>query len=458
MSKKNTFALYIFRRDIRLSDNHGLNQALKNAEHVIPCFIFDPRQVGSNEYKSDNALAFMINSLKELRDDLKAKKGRLYFFYGEPDTVVKNIRAKLAIDAVYVTADYTPFSQQRDALIQKVCAKHDIAWHSIESNLMFAPGSVVKKDGTPYTIFTPFYKKALALDVLPPQRLSTGSFYTKPIAGSSSSIPSDVSYTTNKNIALKGGRAEGKKILKNIASLSDYLAIRDFPELETSKLSAHHKFGTVSIRESYYAIADHLGVEHPLLRQLYWRDFFTHIAFFFPHIFKTAFHKKYAAISWSRSQKNFMAWCNGTTGFPIVDAGMRELNTTGYMHNRVRMITASFLVKDLHINWQWGEKYFAQKLVDYDPSVNNGNWQWAASTGCDATPYFRIFNPWTQQKKFDPEATYIKRWIPELKKLSAREIHGLEKNNLKVPSYPEPMVDHGIERIKTLEMFKKARV
>jgi deoxyribodipyrimidine photo-lyase len=250
---------------------------------------------------------------------------------------------------------------------------------------------------------------------------------------------------------------EALKILKKLSSFSQYQKLRDFPAEEFStSLSPYMKFTVCSPREVYYAICDRLSSRHELIRALYWRDFFTCIAFFFPHVFKSSFNPKFDKLKWSNNKKAFERWCEGTTGFPIVDAGMRELNTTGYMHNRVRMITASFLIKDLHIDWRWGEKYFAQNLIDYDPAVNNGNWQWVASTGCDAQPYFRIFNPWSQQKKFDADCLYIKRWVPELEKVPIKNIHGWYDEKLRTGStnYPEPMIDHSEEAPIALNAYR----
>jgi deoxyribodipyrimidine photo-lyase len=244
-------------------------------------------------------------------------------------------------------------------------------------------------------------------------------------------------------------------ILKGIAVLKDYQVKRDIPSLDaTSHLSSHHKFGTVSIREVYHAAVKHLGRDHTLVQELHWRDFFTHIAHHFPYVFGQSFDDRYEQLPWSQDQKRFKAWCDGLTGFPIVDAGMRQLNTTGFMHNRVRMITASFLVKDLHIDWKWGERYFASKLVDYDPAVNNGNWQWAASTGCDHQPYFRIFNPWLQQKRFDPECLYIKKWVEELKDVPVPVIHSWHEEHVWKGAYLKPMVDHSKQAEAAKQMFK----
>jgi deoxyribodipyrimidine photo-lyase len=244
-----------------------------------------------------------------------------------------------------------------------------------------------------------------------------------------------------------------------LESLSDYEVQRDYPAQDfTSHLSAHNKFGTVSIREVYHRIRKLFGASHTLISELYWRDFFTHIVYHFPHVMGGAFHEKYNGLKWANREDFFKAWCEGRTGFPIVDAGMRELNTTGHMHNRVRMVVSSFLVKDLHIDWRWGERYFAQQLTDYDPAVNNGNWQWAASTGCDAQPYFRIFNPWKQQQRYDLDCEYIKKWIPALRSLPPKDIHDLEKQRERKPgSYPEPIVNHRIASAAAESMFASLR-
>jgi len=260
---------------------------------------------------------------------------------------------------------------------------------------------------------------------------------------------------TNEHAHVRGGTAQAKKIVRSIAHFKNYTTTRDIPALSTTNLSAYLKFGCISIRQIYHAIEQTLGKHHPLIRQLYWRDFFTYLAYHSPFVFGHPYHKKYEKLPWSKNMSFFKAWCQGKTGFPIVDAGMRQLNTTGFMHNRVRMIVASFLVKDLHINWLWGEKYFAQQLIDYDPMINNGNWQWCASTGSDAQPYFRIFNPWIQQKKFDPQCIYIKRWIPELKDIEPKIIHNwFGSHNVEIKQYPRPLIDHKIESALAKKMYK----
>lgn len=450
-------SLFIFRRDLRTHDNTGLVQANALSDTVIPCFILDPRQLGSrNKYKSDNCIQFMIESLQDLDSDLKKHKTALYLFKGEAHDVVDDLIKNESIDAVFCNRDYTPFSIERDNALKKICEKNKAAFHQYSDALLHEPEEIKTKNGTPYLMFTPFFKYAYTnLIVRSPQRSTTFIFYRQKIKNSLSLAA--IKKPHNNLIACHGGRTHGLKILKKIDQYADYQKVRDFPALNaTTHLSPHNKFGTVSIREVYYAIQKKLGSSHGLIRELYWRDFFTHIAFHFPTIFGKSFKKQYEKLMWKNNKKDFDAWCQGKTGFPIVDAGMRELNATGYMHNRVRMITASFLVKDLHIDWRWGERYFATKLVDYDPSVNNGNWQWVASTGCDAQPYFRIFNPWLQQKKFDADCIYIKKWIPELKSLPSNIIHTWFKKAKTISlDYPAPLIQHESEAVLSKNIYSK---
>lgn len=456
MTKQYKLALHIFRRDLRLQDNSALIEALRSAEQVIPCFIFDKRQIERNDYKSDHCIQFMTQTLFELNEQLKEKQGRLYFFYGIAEEIVAELLSQTKIDAVFINRDYTPFSIQRDQRIEALCQKHKIDFHCYADALLNEPEQTLKANGEPYTVFTPFFRRASLLDVAAPRRNNYDNYYHKPIAIEDKQILVKLMQKQNPNLLVKGGRAEGIQLLKRIPELKNYADIRNIPALPgTTKLSAHHKFGSISIRETYATVVKAFGKHHTLLTELYWRDFFTHITFHFPHVLGAAFHTRYDKLPWTNNENYFRAWCEGHTGFPIVDAGMRELNTTGYMHNRVRMIVASFLTKDLHIDWRWGEKYFAQKLVDYDPAVNNGNWQWAASTGCDAQPYFRIFNPWLQQQKFDPECLYIKRWIPELNRLTPKQIHQLEKQTpALLTNYPKTLINHSQESIKIKTAFK----
>ncbi len=451
-------SLFIFRRDLRLEDNTALIEALQNSQEVIPVFIFDPRQRDkkNNPYFSQNAFQFLIESLTELDKDLQKKGSHLYLFEGKAHEVVEQIMSSEHIDAVYANKDYTPFSIARDESIEKTCAKRKVTFKSFHDALLHAPEDTLKADKKPYTIFTPFYNNALRLPVKTPQKNTFKNYYSKNIRDETK-MPI---VTENKEIFIRGGRSSALRILSHINTFQEYTSKRDIPSIHgTTGLSAHHKFGTISVRESFYTMNTQLGIEHALVRQLFWRDFFTMIAYYTPEVFGHAFQKKYDAVSWiiDEHHKPFIAWKEGKTGFPLVDAGMRELNTTGYMHNRVRMVVASFLTKDLHIDWRLGEKYFATKLVDYDPCVNNGSWQWAASTGCDAQPYFRIFNPWLQQERFDPECIYIKKWIPELQELDAKQIHQLYKQRPLIPiNYPKPIVEHKEESAKAIARFKNA--
>lgn len=461
--KKFKRTLFIFRRDLRLHDNTGLIAALKNSECVIPCFIFTPEQIDKNPYRSDAGLQFMIESLIDLNEQLIAKNGKLYLFHDAPLEVIQRCFKELHIDQLVINRDYTPYARLRDQKIEQICKQHGIVFESYDDALLHPPEVTIKPSSRPpeqdpYTVFTPFFRNASRLPVEMPEKLPQGHFYNQKLSFAvDETIYAKILPLRSKSLAAKGGRTEGERLLANLSRYENYGQERDFPALgATTGLSAHLKFTTLSPREIYHQLRQLFGFEHELIRALHWRDFFTSIAYFFPYVFKGAFHAKYDQIVWENDEKKFKRWCEGQTGFPIIDAGMRELNTIGFMHNRVRMIVASFLTKDLHIDWRWGERYFAQKLIDYDPAVNNGNWQWAASTGCDAQPYFRIFNPWLQQEKFDPDCLYIKRWVPELKSYSSKTIHTFFKQSggLFSGSYPEPMVDHSVESKKALQSYK----
>lgn len=443
--------LFMFRRDLRIHDNSGLNQAIASSGRVLPCFIFDPRQINKHPYQSQPALQFMLQSLVELQQAFQAIGAELALFQELPVDAVKRVFQQHRIQAVFVNRDYTPFSRVRDAELAQVCQDLSIDFHIVPDYLLVEPEQAVKNDGSPYKVFTAFYNNARQLPVALPRALEQANFIK---VDEKSTIDPPFPHAESTLNSPPGGRSQVLAIFDGLYRQVDYQAQRDYPVLDaTSKLSAHLKFGTCSVREAYYAIVQQLGPDHPLLRQLYWRDFFTHIAFHYPHVFGKAFHSRYDNLAWDNNHDYFQRWADGNTGFPIVDAGMRELNETGFMHNRVRMIVASFLTKDLHISWRWGERYFAQHLVDYDPAVNNGNWQWAASTGCDAQPYFRIFNPWLQQQKFDPDCHYIYRWIPELNGIPAKSIHNWHSKHSGA-IYPAPMVDHSHESQMAKERYK----
>lgn len=445
-------AFFVFRRDLRLQDNTGLMYALENAQEVFCAFIFTSEQIVKNSYRSDFCVQFMLEALEDLEEELAKKRGKLFYFFDAPEKVISRCIKKLDIDLVVVNRDYTPYSFHRDKIIEKTCRDFSVCFKSFDDLLLHRPENLLKSNGDPYTVFTPFYKNAKKIAVDLPRQNRYTNYAGNPLGVGEIASPFR-KILSKRHMAQKGGRREALKILNSLSKYSHYELDRDYPfKNATTHLSPHLKFTTVSAREVYYKIKNSLGSNHGLLRSLYWRDFFTSICLQFPHVLKGAFRKKFDAIEWENNPAHFKRWSEGKTGFPIVDAGMRELNQTGYMHNRVRMIVASFLVKDLHIDWRKGEKYFATHLIDYDPAVNNGNWQWAASTGCDAQPYFRIFNPWIQQAKFDPGCQYIKKWIPQLRDKDPKTIH--KWYNQKTHSdYPLPIVDHSVEAHKALRDY-----
>lgn len=466
-------ALFLFRRDLRLDDNTGLFDAFALSERVIPAFVFDPRQQpDANDYFSPPCFQFLVESLADLDVQLAAHDARLYRFRGEPHEVIERLATeeseKLGLDAVFVNRDYTPFSRRRDAQIREVCAARGLQFHGASDLLLHEPGEVMTGGGDPYRVFTPFYKAARQREIPEPRTLVSAKFLhgaLDPAHGpeldeemlSNAGGPRD-------GLHVQGGRRRALEIFARLEDFRDYPKTRDLPaEDGTTALSAHMKLGTVSVRETVAALREALGPDaEPLIRQLFWRDFLTQLAWFHPHVFGGSFQRQYDAVEWDAlegaGRERFEAWCHGRTGFPIVDAGMRQLAETGWMHNRVRMIVASFLTKDLHLDWRHGERWFARHLVDYDPCVNNGNWQWAASTGADAQPYFRIFNPWSQQKRFDPDGAYIRRWVPELEGVEPRDLHRLDRQRpLGLDGYPEPIVDHAQEREEALARFQAVR-
>ncbi len=388
----------------------------------------------------------------DLQRQIAGQGGVLYLFNDRPEHVISRLWQDQAIEAVFVNRDYTPFSRQRDTDIEQHCFQRGIDFCSHGDLLLNEPEDVLKNDGSPYQVFTAFYKRARQNPVAMPRSLAEGIFAAAPPGAANENLIGR--YMQAHNNPLQGGRREALAILDKLPACRNYHEQRDFPALAaTSHLSAYLKFGCCSIREAYYAVLLSLDSDHALLRQFYWRDFFTHIAFHYPHVFGHAFHRRFDAIRWENDEGRFLAWCSGKTGFPIVDAGMRELQQTGCMHNRVRMITASFLVKDLHIDWRWGERHFAQHLLDYDPCLNNGNWQWAASTGCDAQPYFRIFNPCLQQQKFDADCVYVKRWLPELRAFPPTIIHQWHKKP-QTCDYPSPIVNHALQSQYAKALFQ----
>lgn len=457
MSKKYRLSVMLFRRDLRTYDNTALEAAFVKSEQVLPCFIFDPRQIGEqNRYRSLPALQFMLRSLLDLQEQITASHGQLFFYTGNPIIILAELIKKYQVEAVFVNADYTPFSRERDAQIDIWCRNNTVAFESYADLLLINPETYLTKTETPYRIFTPFFKAAQKNSVARPTKQPKSFNFFQDKNTCNAQLPAHAPDLLSFNLEEQAGRTNGLKIINNLTIFKNYKKTRDYPAYKTTELSAHNKFGTVSIREVYWAIHEQLGADHALIRALYWRDFFTYIGYHFPRVFGRAYRAEFEHIPWQNNKELFEKWCSGKTGFPIVDAGMRQLNQTGFMHNRIRLITASFLVKDLRINWLWGERYFAQKLVDYDPALNNGNWQWVASTGTDAMPYFRVFNPWLQQKKYDRNCEYIKQWVPELRIFTADQIHLWYKKKTEYNGYDAPIIDHQIESAKTKAWYRQA--
>ena len=423
-----------FRRDLRLDDNAALYHALKGTNPVVPVFIFDKNILDDLQHKADRRVEFIHAALTDMQEALSAIGSSLEVYYGTPVEVYTQLLKKYAVEKVFVNSDYEPYAVQRDAAIQKLLSAHHASLQGYKDQVIFEKDEVMKDDGSPYTVFTPYsrkWKAALTDFYLKsyPVKKYFSNFFKQPAV----KIPS---------LKQMGFTAVDKPFPPqqlNAALVKKYGEQRDYPSIHgTSKMGVHLRFGTVSIRK-LAAKAQELNTT--FLNELIWRDFYHMILWNFPQVGKgRAFKPEYEMIEWRNNEQEFERWCTGTTGYPIVDAGMRELNETGFMHNRVRMITASFLAKHLLIDWRWGEAYFAEKLLDYDLAANNGGWQWAAGSGCDAAPYFRIFSPSRQTENFDKQLKYIRKWVPELDELT----------------YPLPMVDHDFARKRCLEAYSKA--
>jgi len=451
------YTLFIYRRDLRIVDNNGLNLAMKQYDNIIPIFIFTPEQVGDkNKFKSNNAIQFMCESLKEVDVDLKKQGSKLHIFNGDNITVLKHIFNTINVENVVYNMDYTPYAIKRDKAIHVLCKKNNINCIEVEDYLTNKVGTILKPNGEPYTIFTPFKNRGLTFDVAKPSKHRAKNLIKTNKLNTSGLID----YIINNNILVKGGRSEGIKMLKKVKQHKNYSKVRNLLSVRSTELSAYIKFGCVSIREVYWTVYKLNGLNSTLMSQLFWREFYYYITYYFPNVLKGKnYNSKYNDIDWVKSKQHFKKWCEGKTGYPVVDAGMRQLNQTGYMHNRARLITANFLNRMLGYHWTVGEKYFATKLTDYDPAVNNGNWQWIASTGTDPKPYFqRLFNPIIQSEKFDPNALYIKKWLPELKNIPAKDLHKWESRytnyNLKEISYVAPIVNYKEARERSVKMYR----
>ncbi len=435
-------SFFWFRRDLRISDNAGLYRALKSSKSVQPVFIFDRQILDKLGNTKDARVQFLHEHLTNLKRAFNELGADLWIFYGQPQEIWSALIADhKKVRNIWSNKDYESYALRRDLEISTLAERQQIAFNQVKDHVIFEKSEVVKDDGLPYTVFTPYKRKWLAKLDAYDERKAQKSYYLK-------------SYPTEKYIKhlakteaivempSLGDMGFSKteieipplKVAQKI--IKEYSEKRDYPALDaTSKLGIHFRFGTISIREKARKA---FQLNQTYLSELIWRDFYAQILFHFPHVEEAAFRSKYDHLEWTNNEDHFEAWKEGKTGYPLVDAGMRQLNATGYMHNRVRMVVASFLTKHLLLDWRWGEAYFAEKLLDFDLASNNGGWQWAAGCGTDAAPYFRIFNPESQLKKFDRELQYIKKWVPEF---------GTE-------DYPEAIIDHKFARERCLSMYK----
>lgn len=429
----NEICLFWFRRDLRLFDNRGLARALQSGYPVLPVFIFDRNILDKLQNRQDARLAFIHQTLSQLKKELNLLGSDLLTGYGTPEEAWSRWIGKYPVKAIYTNEDYEPYARERDEKIARLASEKGISFHSFKDHVIFAGNEVVKENGEPYVVYTP-YSKAWK------SRLNPTDLTLEP---SHELLDKLVQQEPGKMISLTEMGFEPGSIHFPPAEVSqsiikNYHANRDFPSVNgTSRLSLHFRFGTVSIREK---TGKAMLLNEKFLNELIWREFYQQILWHFPQVIYQAFKPAYDRIIWRNNLEEFERWKKGETGYPIVDAGMRELQATGFMHNRVRMIVASFLTKHLLIDWRWGEAYFAEKLLDYELASNNGGWQWAAGCGVDAAPYFRVFNPTLQTEKFDPRFEYIKKWVPEFN----------------TGKYPPPMVDHSFARTRCLETYKTA--
>jgi deoxyribodipyrimidine photo-lyase len=437
--------IFWFRRDLRLNDNHGFQEALQSGVPVQGLFIFDTEILDKLEDRDDARVQFIHDTLSSIQKDLEAIGGTLDVRYGSPNQVWKELISEYDVSKVFYNIDFEPYARQRDASIETLLSKHEIEFSGFLDHLIFHPDEVLKGNGEPYVVFTP-YSKVWKKLLFPDDEFIPGDLsVSNRFEGYHAKIKSDQVYQTIPKRMISLADMEFRPSKMNIPPckikedlISKYSQNRDFPGRNgTSMLGVHLRFGTISVRQLARIGA---GLNDTYLNELIWREFYAMILYHFPFVVERSFRAKYDRIEWRNDPNMFMLWCNGETGYPMVDAGMRQLNQTGYMHNRVRMVVASFLTKHLLIDWRWGERYFARKLLDFELASNNGGWQWAAGCGTDAAPYFRIFNPESQMKKFDPQLVYIHKWVPE---------YGTDK-------YPPPIVDHKMARVSCLRTYRDA--
>lgn len=470
--------LFWFRRDLRSHDNVGLHQALTLYKKVYCVFIFDRDILNELPSKQDRRVEFIWESVVELKASLESLGGDLIVHYASARAAIPALAAALKVDAVYANTDYEPYAVARDAEVSKILAGEGIDFRTFKDTVIFEKNEVLTQASGTFSVFTP-YKNAWLRRLhdadLAPRAIAEyrDSFAKTKLAEPVPTLASMGFERTNLSSFIRAGMS-GAAALRDdfIERMADYKEARDLPSVKgVSYLSVHNRFGTISIRElAGIAYAEtlrkkNIGAE-TWLSELIWRDFYFQIIFHHPHAAESAFRPEYDAIQWPNEKKLFTAWCEARTGYPLIDAAMRQLNQTGYMHNRLRMIVASFLTKDLLIDYRWGEKYFADNLNDFDLSANNGGWQWAASTGCDAQPYFRIFNPITQSERFDTQGKFIRKYVPELKNVTDKFIHApwllppLEQQARECVmgrDYPLPIVDHATQRDRALALYKTVK-
>ncbi|MDG1284940.1 MAG: deoxyribodipyrimidine photo-lyase [Flavobacteriaceae bacterium] len=430
---KTTVSIFWFRRDLRLYDNHGLYEALKQDKAVLPIFIFDSSILESLP-KNDARVEFIHEQLKTIHKNLQKHGSGLSVYHGTPETIFEKLTNEYDIETVYYNRDYEPYAISRDQNISELLSSKSIDFKSFKDQVIFEQNEITKDDGLPYKVYTPYSKKWLA---------TFNTNHYSPFNSEnllSNTVQSDsYPWVDLESMNFEPNPVKIAPYRVESAIIENYEATRNFPAIEgTSKLGPHLRFGTVSIRDIVSKAVQHTN--NTFLKELIWREFFMQILWHFPHTVTKSFKPQYDAIQWKNAPEEYKKWCNGNTGYPLVDAGMRELNQTGFMHNRVRMLVGSFLCKHLLIDWRLGEAYFAEKLHDFELSSNVSNWQWVAGCGVDAAPYFRIFNPTTQVTNFDKAHTYIKKWVPEYQELS----------------YPKPMVDHKFARERCLRTYKEA--
>jgi len=426
--------VFWFRRDLRLHDNRALYHALTSGAKVLPVFIFD-KKILNKLPVDDRRVSFIYQSLLHINKILLAYNSSVQIYCGYPNEIIEKLVSENRIQTVYANHDYEPYAIARDKQVKEILAKKGILFRSFKDQVIFEKNEIVKSSGEPYIVFTPYCRKWLEKIKLNPDFLHNWNSEDYLF----NFVQSDIQHTFQfSETGFIDSKFDFHTFHLNKSILEKYDKTRNIPSMDsTSRASVHLRFGTVSIRQ---LVASAFEINQVWLTELVWREFFMQILWHFPHVTEQAFKPKYQFINWLNNENDFIKWCNGKTGYSMVDAGMRELNETGFMHNRVRMVTASFLVKHLLINWQWGEAYFAEKLLDFELSSNNGNWQWSAGTGCDSAPYFRIINPEMQVEKFDPQKIYIKKWIPEF---------GSE-------SYAKPIIEHSFARTRCLSTYKAA--